>query len=115
MFDANAAHIDIGELFFAEVHLADSQLSNAGIKFGDIILCSHVKKSDGRPVENLLSKIWKNNECDPIEWAPKGVNDWSWVVYSGRPDGTGFISEEWRKKALDFLGGEWDLRTFKHG
>ena len=23
------------------------------------------------------------------------------------PDGTGFISEEWKQKALDFLGGEW--------
>ena len=31
----------------------------------------------------------------------------SFFVYSGCPDGTGFISEEWKQKALDFLGGKW--------
>lgn len=37
----------------------------------------------------------------------EGFDDYSFFVYSGCPDGTGFISEEWKQKALDFLGGEW--------
>lgn len=64
MFDANAAHIKEGELFFAEVHSVSEELHDKGVMKGSIILCEHVKKE-------------------------------------------GFISEEWKQKALDFLGGEW--------
>jgi len=108
MFDANAAHIKEGELFFAEVHGTDSQLLAAGINNGDIIMVSHVKKSSGRPRENLLSKVWKAKGLDPIEWSSTGSSEWSWMVYSGRPDGHGFISHHWKDKALAFLGGEWN-------
>ena len=107
MFDANAASVKEGELFFAEVHGTDSQLLSAGINCGDIILCSHVKKSDERPRINLISKIWSKKYADPLEWSADGSEEWSWMVYSGRPDGSGFISPKWRAKALEFLGGEW--------
>lgn len=33
--------------------------------------------------------------------------EWCWLVYSGRPNGNGFICDRWKKKALNFLGGEW--------
>lgn len=108
MFDANAAHIKEGELFFAEVHGADSQLLSAGIHNGDIIMVSHVAKSLGRPRDNLLSKIWKSKECDPIEWTSNGSREFSWMVYSGRPDGTGFINDQWKAKALAFMGGNFE-------
>lgn len=108
MFDANAAHIKEGELFFAEVHGTDSQLLNAGIKYGDIILCSHVKKTEGRPRENLISNIWASKESEPSKWIYDGSDEWSWMVYSGRPDGTGFINEQWKAKALAFMGGKFD-------
>lgn len=106
MFDANAAHIKEGEKFFAEVHCLDSQLEEAGIKVGDIVLCEHIEKTSTR--ENLVSKVWVCNQSDPIEWVFKpDADDWSWMVYSGRPNGKGFIHEKWKQKALDFLGGSW--------
>lgn len=108
MFDANAAHIKEGELFFAEVHGTDLQLLDAGIKCGDIILCSHVKKSEGRPRENLISNIWVEKNSDPIKWIANYSDEWSWMVYSGRPDGTGFINDQWKAKALAFMGGKFD-------
>lgn len=110
MFDANAAYIKIGEKFFAEVHEVDQQLVAAGVKVGDIILCEHVEKTDNRPVENAKSKFWRSLDSEPIEWLGDGDPDWSWMKYSGRPNGQGFICERWKAKALEFMGGSWDAR-----
>ena len=104
MFDANARYIKEGELFFAEVHSVDDQLSSAGIKCGDILLCSHITKN-GR--ENTLSKIWYNLDQPPLMWGCLAGEEWCWLVYSGCPDGDDFICDKWKKKALNFLGGEW--------
>ena len=106
MFDANAAHIKEDEKFFAEVHAIDSQLECAGIKVGDIVLCEHIEKTS--PRGNLVSKVWLCNQSDPIKWLfNPAAEDWAWLVYSGRPNGKGFINENWKQKALDFLGGNW--------
>lgn len=109
MFDANASHIKEGELFFGEVHETNQQLDDAGFCVGDIVLCSHVQKTvNGYLRENTLSQLWRVKDGKPFMWEYKsGHGDWAWVVYSGRPDGSGFISYEWKKKALDFLGGKW--------
>lgn len=110
MFDANAAHIKIGEKFFAEVHATDKQLEDAGVKVGDILLCEHVEKGDKCPRENLLSKF-KTSKCEVSrDWVyDEDSDDWSWLVYSGRPNGNGFISDKWKEKALNFMGGEWEI------
>lgn len=109
MFDANAAYIKTGELFFAEVHCTDKQLENAGVKVGDIILCEHVKKGPDSPRENLISKFWVKKGSDPFEWKfEERSDDWSWMVYSGKPDGKGFIDLKWEQKALYFMGGKWE-------
>ncbi|WAX23046.1 hypothetical protein pA_gene0005 [Vibrio phage 13VT501A] len=108
MFNANAAYIKEGELFFAEIHSVDEQLKSAGIEVGDIVLCQHVEKSTESPIENLVSNIWASKEADSFEWTyDQSSDDWSWMVYSGRPNGKGFINEKWKAKALEFLGGSW--------
>lgn len=108
MFDANAAHIPVGELFFVEVHCVDSQLKEHGIKQGDIILCQHVEKSKEVCRENLISNIFTGIESDPFDWIGDfSRDDWSWMVYSGRPNGNDFIDNKWKAKALAFLGGKW--------
>lgn len=109
MFDANASHIKEGEQFFAEVHATDRQLRDRGIKEGDLLLCEHVLKSNERPRDNLISKIWVSKDSEPFEWRHDLSDEWSWMVYSGRPNGMGFIRDFWKQKALDFLGGKWRL------
>lgn len=110
MFDANADHIKCGELFFAEVHSVDVQLDNLGIKVGDIILCRHTKKNTDKIHRTALSDIWLSNDAEPVGYDSNdtgGVKGWAWLVYSGRPNGSGFINDKWKSKALEFLGGEW--------
>ena len=108
MFDANAAHIKEGEKFFAEVHAVDAQLTTMGVKCGDIVLCEHVTKSEGSLRDNLISKIYTGKDSAPLNWHYDiHSEDWSWMVYSGDPNGNGFINDKYKQKALDFLGGEW--------
>ena len=107
MFDANAAHIKEGEKFFAEIHAVDAQLTTMGVKCGDIVLCEHVTKSGGSPRDNLTSRVYVSNSAEPVNWHyDVKSEDWSWMVYSGRPNGNGFINDKYKKKALEFLGGE---------
>jgi len=108
MFDANAAHIPIGEKFFAEVHETNLQLRQMGIEVDDIVLCQHVKKSGhrSRTIDHTL--IWINFNEEPVGYYDSAKGDeWAWLVYSGRMDGTGFICDGWKLAALEFLGGEW--------
>lgn len=108
MFDANAAHIKCGEKFFAEVHATDEQLKSMGINCGDIILCEHVDKGES-PRENAKSMVFTSKGCKGREWLfDERSEDWSWMVYSGRPSGGGFIDDKWKSKALEFMGGCWE-------
>jgi hypothetical protein len=108
MFDANAAHIPCGELFFAEVHAVDAQIKSFGVSAGDIVLCKHNLKSGDRFRVNDSSMIITCMGGSENEWLfDEHSDDWSWLVYSGRPSGNGFINDKWKSKALDFLGGEW--------
>ena len=107
MFDANAAHIKCGELFFAEIHAVDAQLTKFGIKCGDIVLCKHEVKGESLR-ENVKSLVFTSVKCDGYEWNfDERSDDWSWMVYSGRPNGNGFINDKWKSKALEFMGGNW--------
>lgn len=107
MFDANAAHIKCGELFFVEIHEVDNQLESIGLKCGDVVLCKHKTKGNS-PRENVTSILFTSKNCKGYEWHfEEKSEDWSWMVYSGRPNGNGFINDGWRNKALDFLGGQW--------
>ncbi|CAH7173111.1 hypothetical protein VCHA51O444_10447 [Vibrio chagasii] len=64
MFDANAAGIDVGEYFFAEVHSANRRLKKLGAKDGSFILCQHQRKSDGRFGRGDHTKVWVSKESD---------------------------------------------------
>ncbi len=110
MFDANAAHIAIGDLFFAEVHCANHQLTELGVKVGDVLLCRHVIKGEECTRENVLSHLWLKLDGEQVDYYASKTDDddYSWLVYSGRPNGNGFICDQWKAKALAFLGGEWN-------
>lgn len=108
MFDANASHIPCGQLFFAEVQALDSQLRQFGVNAGDLLLCEHVEKSGYRGRVNKQTKIYRSINLAPFVWMQNnGHCDFSWMVYSGRPDGSGFIDDKWESKAIEFLGGSW--------
>ena len=108
MFDANASHINIGEKFFVEVHDTSRQLEVHGISVGDILLCEHVSKSGKRGRTNDHSILWLDKDTSIGFFHKDEEGSYSWLVYSGRPSGSGFINEAWKNKALDFLGGKWD-------
>ncbi|QDB73253.1 hypothetical protein HWC21_gp071 [Vibrio phage VAP7] len=109
MFDANAGHIQIGQTFFAEVHSTDEQLQKLGVKRGMILLCKHVEKAGERLRENVHSKIKLSKEGEWLDIYDKDRGEgWSWLVYSGRPNGNGFICEKWKAKALEFMNNSWE-------
>jgi len=114
MFDANATGISVGIRFFAEVHSVNAELAKMGIIKGDIILCEHIPriKSSGDWCENsVYTKIWTKQDKDSGHYFYADCcekSGYGLLVYSGLPDGTEFINEEWKQKALDFLGGVWE-------
>lgn len=111
MFDANARYLPDGKLFFAECH---------GVNPKNKVMTDLLRKGENY----LCRKMGEDpNKCQFIIYLDNSRKGWylfdmdfdneddfdfySLFVYSGCPDGTGFISEEWKQKALDFLGGEW--------
>ena len=109
MFDANAAGVDVGEYFFAEVHSANRKLKELGVKDGSIILCQHQRKSDGRFGRGDHTKVWVSNESVGQDYFGSVLSGGSsFLVYSGLPNGEGFICKDWMAKALEFLGGAWE-------
>lgn len=113
MFDANAVGVEVGKKFFAEVHSVNAELCKMGIVRGDIILCEYVKKiTSGKWCEDATNtKIWTEQDKYLGHYYYDDSSselDYGLMVYSGCPDGTGFISDKWKQKALDFLGGKWN-------
>lgn len=112
MFDANASGVKIGKKFFVEVHSVNAELTKMGVVQGDILLCEHVHKTPNRFCEeNTLTYIWTKQDGENRTYRyndSEAENGYGLMVYSGCPDGNGFISDEWKAKALDFLGGTWD-------
>ena len=103
MFDANAAYIQIGKEFFAEVHDARGMLGGFGVSEGDVLICEHLSKKDRR--WDVVSKVTKSDGTTFVWEDRDSVDDW--LVYSGNLDGSGFIDEDIKAKALAFLNGEW--------
>lgn len=111
MFDANASHLPDGKLFFAECHGIDPK-NPVLVKLlteGKNYLC---EKVGDNPHDCKFRIFLNSSKRDWITLAEDFHNedafdDFSFFVYSGCPDGTGFINDEWKQKALDFLGGEW--------
>ena len=112
MFDANVTGVPVGNKFFVEVHSVNSELCKMGVVVGDILLCEHFSKTPfGKWSEEACNtKIWTKQDKESGHYFyndTESETGYGLMVYSGCPDGTGFIDEEWRQKALDFLGGEW--------
>lgn len=111
MFDANARHIPLGQKFFIECHSLrkDSFIYNKFLKVGGIYLCEKVEGDS----ETYQMKVYLNKTCKDYITIKTDMHceenfDYdSFFVYSGCPDGSGFIDDEWKQKGLDFLGGEW--------
>ncbi|CAM0037848.1 hypothetical protein VPHK460_0009 [Vibrio phage K460] len=111
MFDANARHLPDGKLFFVECHSIDpdSKVLIKLLKVGKNYLCEKVLDD---PCKCKFLIYLNNTKKDYISIGvdfedEENFDDYSLFVYSGCPDGTGFIDREWKQKALDFLGGEW--------
>ena len=115
MFDANARHLPNGLLFFAECHNLnpESMTLRKLLKEGNIYLCEKVGDNPYKcEIKIYLNSTRKDYITVKIDHDDESTFDWySLFVYSGRPDGTGFIDNEWKQKALAFLGGEWEKKN----
>lgn len=112
MFDANAAHIPCGVLFFAQVDSSNEELISQGVSAGDIILCKHIEKGGERNRDILLTEVYTSQLVmfyyKEQEFQESRIDlSYGWLRYSGLPCGNGFIDDHWKEKALEFLGGEW--------
>lgn len=111
MFDANARHLPDGKLFFVECHSIDpnNRVLSKLLSEGENYLCekigSNPHECQFRVFLNYTKRDYINIKVDFED--EEDFDYYSFFVYSGCPDGTGFISDEWKQKALDFLGGEW--------
>ncbi|MCP3681527.1 MAG: hypothetical protein GY861_02460 [bacterium] len=102
MFDANARHLPDGKLFFAECHSVDSEskVMSKLLKSGKIYLCEKIG-DDPHQCKFLiyLNSTKKDYVSVGVDFEDEDSFDYySLFVYSGCPDGTGFISEKWKQK-----------------
>lgn len=105
MFDANARYLPKGRLFFAEAHYIKpgSYLSDQGFKSCDVIFCEMM--TEGEDDVNVLVHMPKGGVIS----ITKSNSKWEdgWLVFAGSADGTGFIDDEVKEKALACIGGKW--------
>ena len=104
MFDSNMRHLPKGMIFFAEIHsiVSGSKLYDLGYTVGDVILCKMISKGHDNPAILVDGVQITSNE--------------SWfitVVYSGNSDGSGFIDDMSKEKALRIAGGQWIAKTYQ--
>lgn len=108
MFDANAGYASVGKKFFATISSVNSKMKECGISSGNLVICEHIEKDNKR--DNKLSLIWFNKTEKPIEYREsiEELDDFALICYEGNLDGTGFIDNSTKNKALEFLGGNWN-------
>lgn len=111
MFDANARYLPDGKLFFAECRSLnpESFILNRLLKTGKVYLCEKLGDNpDTCKFRIFLNSTKKDYLTVGVDFN-KGENldYYTLFVYSGCPDGSGFICNKLRSEALDFLGGEW--------
>lgn len=101
MFDANMRHLPAGVDFFAVVYSCgkESALHPLGIKTGDVILC---KMLDDDPEDPQIN-IYIDNKVITYRCSNDEEFMAVWLVYAGRKDLTGFISNSDLKKAKKLL------------
>ena len=99
MFDANMRYLPKGLEFFAEAWSIDKKgkLHELGYKDGDLILCKMMSKGHINPAIMVDGIQITNNE---------GFYDTT-LIYTGCADGTGFIDDKLKFKALKILNGSW--------
>lgn len=107
MFDANAAHIAVGEIFFAEVHYTNEQLQRLGVTDDALVFCQHIKKRGHNLRETVHTKIWLSRDSEALDYFDADDEENSFLVYSGRPCGGGFICRSRELQALELMGGKW--------
>lgn len=95
MFDANMCWLKKGEMFFAEVHCIDDNRYN--IRAGDAILCEMLDDCHDDP---RIKIMLVGNESVTVR---QGDLDGAWLVYGGNLDGTGFISDHYKGKAMPMM------------
>lgn len=85
--------------FFAEAWSIDEngKLADLGYKSGDLIPCKMMSKGHMNPAILVDGVQITNNE---------GFYDTT-LIYTGRFDGSGFIDEALKAKALVIIGGSW--------
>lgn len=105
MFDVNVRHLPKGRLFFAEAHYIKpgSYLSDRGFKSGDVIFCEMMTEGS----EDVDVQV--HNFGSGVMYLTKSncKQDDGWLVFAGSADGTGFIDDKVKEKALTCIGGEW--------
>ena len=102
MFDANMRYIPFGRRFFAELIAPDANDKvSHGLNQGDVVLCYMCTEGPKNP-----SVIMMVNS-DHIEASCRSTGH-AWFIYAGRTDGSGFIDDGVKDKALSILGGNWD-------
>ncbi|CAH9013711.1 conserved hypothetical protein [Vibrio phage 277E43-1] len=114
MFDANARHIPEGKKFFVECHSLDPDnelFLDSFLEVGGSYLC---KKIGDNPYDCKFRIYKDRKELQYLQIVvdfedEDNFDDYSLFVYSGNTDGTGFINDKWKQKALEFLGGKWDV------
>jgi hypothetical protein len=101
MFDANAAYIRKGKKFFVDIHNVSDRLREKGIIKGSVVYCHMLNESNENPCVDMLVKGKMLTVC--------GGNDEdyydNWFVYAGKPDGSDFIHEKSRNKAMLIIAG----------
>ena len=101
MMDANLRYLPKGRKFFAEVCQCDedSELYEFGARQGDIILCEMLDEGNEDPDVRVVIGPHEDRLtiCDSEDF------DKVWLVYEGNQDGTGFLSDKRRDKAMALL------------
>ncbi len=103
MFDANARYLPNSQVFFVECHSVSNKY--APLEAGSIYLCQKVSGDEKTcSFKVFLSKSKEESVLIEVDLHNEETYCYeTLLVYSGNPDGSDFISEEWKEKAMNFL------------
>jgi hypothetical protein len=103
MFDANMRYIKSGYRFFAKLSFLDkADKTGHGLNNNDVVLCYMITAGHENPTVIMMVEG---------KHIPVSCHDsmFSWFSYAGHTDGTGFINDKVKAKALKVMKGEWDV------
>ena len=97
MFDANMRHLPKGHKFFAKMWGVSDKIKSMGVNVDDLVICHMLNDGNDNPcVDMMINKGLFTISSD------KDFYD-NWFVYEGNLDGTGFICEKSKSKAMKML------------